>query len=443
MDDPREDKRKRGLFKPNEHGTLENYFSKRRNLMIRMFYDCFIRTLLEDPKNKRIPSLSIISQWEAKIEDDEDEKVEFNIKKLGLATILSLLFAMIQNRVWFRIEDAVLRQMKKYKNTDRVVFSTYSIDLLMLNTFKDFLIKTYDDMYKLSDEYNLVYSDVMEKYIKSPGFLESKRMILNIIENFDSYDIPNPYTMRGSMARGGCFTKIIRVSPKWRYRDVKEMFQPGNSVLGINVTSTHKYISKTFGISDLLKPLSIEGYRKLTTKIGTYNDFVPGVVVTTNKGNSFRLMRLAGKGSNGVVYYASTLERIASMPYIPDTVTLKLGYKKNFSEQMVYECVEYLKDTLDINEKNPALVSYYDYAYINGIHILVLEKIEGKPVTYKNLTARGKEIIEDALEFAESSIGIGLQDFEGLGNIMFGKRTDKRFRDRGIYLIDLDPFGQT
>lgn len=439
MEAPYERKGPRGFFKPDGKGGVVDYYGDRINMVKKIFSVFFIRPLLIDPDTQKLSNGSIISQWEAELEYDEG--FSFKLDNFGLATILGLLSNMTDYSMWEKKEKSTYKLIKKYSETNRMISSTYERDLILIRTFKDFFKKTYGDILKMVDKYDMEYNVIAKKYKMSNELKESKDMLLDIFENLFS-KIPNPYTLRGLLRPGGEFSKVLRVSPNWRYRDIKEMFEPGDSVLGINVMSMHKFISKHFSIYELLKPLRMAEIEKVNRPPEYEEFYEEGDIIKTYKGNSFKLLKIIGKGGNGIVYSALTYEKIPTMSFITYKVILKLGRKKNFSEQMVYECVEYSKDTLNIDESQPALISYYDYAYINGVHMMVLEDIKGKPTKYSYLNEFERELIDDAIQFVQWSSGVMLQDFAGPGNIMYGPRTDKRFEDYGIYLIDLDPFGQ-
>jgi len=128
------------------------------------------------------------------------------------------------------------------------------------------------------------------------------------------------------------------------------------------------------------------------------------------------------------------------MEYIPETVVLKVGNKKQFHEQVVYEAVENLRSR---SGEDVALLRFYDFAYIAGYHIMVLEDIKGRATRFPDLEDEMDRFqVSQAAAFVIRATGVDLQDVEGPGNIMVGKRTDERSFEYGVYLVDLDPFGQ-
>jgi hypothetical protein len=239
------------------------------------------------------------------------------------------------------------------------------------------------------------------------------------------------------------------ISKMWRYRNLEGMFKPDRfslNILGINVYRLRNQYNKTISAYDFFRTLF---YHDLVQLESPFRD-VPvlglagerelpiGSVIRTKKGNAFSVTRKLGGGANANVYEAETLENDSG---IPSTVALKVGAKKLLHEVAVYKSVE--AQRLEQDKEDPAIPRYYDYVYIAGIVVIVLENIDGSSRTlYQDLSWDQKKKINEAEEFANRASGITLQDVEGPGNVMIGSRTDTRYPEHGVYLIDLDPFGQ-
>jgi len=240
-----------------------------------------------------------------------------------------------------------------------------------------------------------------------------------------------------------------RISEMWGYEYLEDMFKPdrfGLNILGINVSHMRKEYTKTISAYDFFRTLF---HHKLVQLESPFRD-VPvlgltgervlpiGSVVSTKKGNAFRVTRELGGGSNANVYEAETLTNVSG---IPSTVALKVGSTKLLHEIAVYKSVEALRRKKYYED--PAIPRYYDYVYIAGIVVIVLEKIIGSSSTrYGDLNRDQILVIQKAASFADRASGITLNDVEGPGNVMIGRRTDTRYPKHGVYLIDLDPFGQ-
>jgi len=246
--------------------------------------------------------------------------------------------------------------------------------------------------------------------------------------------------------RGG-FAKRVRVASGWRYSTTTEMFHPGGSVIGINVMQKHDNRTKVASIYDLMRKLASANLVEWYTEIG--DGVVPGIstervlpqgtYITTALRNVFEVLREVGRGSNATVYEARTVSRNYQMSYIPDSVVLKVGNKKQFHEQMVYEAVEALRAS---SGEDAALIRYYDFSYVAGYHIMVLEDIKGMATQFSDLDELDRWYITQASEFVQAAAKIALEDVTGPGNIMAGTRSDLRSQEYFVYLVDLDPFGQ-
>ena len=388
-----------------------------------LFFKVMLKDFLGDP-----PRIQITGQYSFTVPRTAYEDTPPPPRKLAIAGILARLYNVDADR-WEKIQYGSPNESERelFKHFAFVIKqSKKRIPAWIDKNIRDLFVEPslYMDSFRGSDVYKFLSRQLKRKAEESKVMVFQTDMVVHDRDEVKA-----------------------RISRMWGYIVLEEMFKPSRSnLLGIDVYSMRNRYDKTISAYDFFRTLFYHDLVQLESPFRdvrvlglTGERVLPiGSVVHTKKGNAFRVGRELGGGANANVYKAKTIESVSG---IPSKVALKVGAKELLHEVAVYKSVEALR--LEEDEEDPAIPRYYDYVYIAGIVVIVLEKINGSSSTrYGELNQDQKSVIDRAESFANYASGITLQDVLGPGNVMVGRRTDLRYREHGVYLIDLDPFGQ-
>jgi len=459
---------RRGEVQPGQRTTVvldDGARQEIRNEAFKTFMEAFAPELIMDKRTSIPPMVEILNQWEANLYSEGTEMPRFNVFQLGVATHLATMFDMAFTEESWNEEIERARQREDlYIRMGKIgIASMYGRDQYFLNLFRDFMLKARKDV-----ETTLIYGTLA--YTESLEYQESVDQLNGIMRTLrESPNAPNPFFIT---VWGRNFTRI-RVSPAWRYGSVEEMFELREDY-GVDVKRRHFLFARTPSIYDLTLPLYQAGlfeWRSTISDGGVPNvgetpTLAVGNVITTVGGHTFQVERTLSIGETESIYEALTLfynrpggeepfsvvddddelwgvigmvdpVDIQGLIGIPSKVILKVSTGEQFHETLVHLMVE---EKRKVSLIQPALTRYYDFAYIAGIHIMVVEDLKGEAVSYDSLNPIGRSLIDDAEIFVSEAIGVRINNARKPFSIMTGPRTDTRNKEMGVYLVDLSPF---